>query len=212
MLEESERIYISAITQYAYCPRRCMLIHLEGEFEDNAFTLQGSAIHERADQVTTSVEDGKRTDRALPLWSEKLGIQGRGDAVEFFDDGTIRPVEYKRGKRRPEHPDDLQLCAQALCLEEMFSTRISGGAIFYHESRSCRDVVFDEALRNETVEAIGEIRLALGRNSLPPPANDARCGKCSLTNICMPSAICAASKVDAEFAFRIPAEEEGESL
>jgi CRISPR-associated exonuclease Cas4 len=205
---EDDVVLVSAITQYAYCPRRCALIHVEGEFVDNQFTLHGSSLHDRADTPQTSHEEGKRIEHALPLWSDRLGLVGKADTVEFLDDGQVRPVEYKRGRRRPQRCDDLQLCAQALCLEEMLGVPVSGGAIFYHESRRCREVAFDASLREATVATIGAIRDMLRSGALPSPLNNARCRDCSLADACAPDILENArrSPVPASL-FRAPTEE-----
>lgn len=188
---EEEPILVSAIAQYAYCPRRCALIHLEQTFEDNVYTLQGSALHDRADEPLTTWEPGKRIERAMPIWSESLGLVGRADTVEFGDDGSVRPVEYKRGPRAPKRHDDLQLCAQALCLEEMLGVRVSEGAIFYHASRRSRRVVFDDALRRDTLATIEAVRKLFRSPVLPPPLNDEHCPNCSLVDACLPEALAA---------------------
>jgi CRISPR-associated exonuclease Cas4 len=186
---EDEVILVSAIAQYAYCPRRCALIYQESEFEDNEFTLRGHALHERADEPLTTREQEKRVERSLPLWSERLGLVGRADTVEFDDNGAVRPVEYKRGRRRPQRSDDLQLCAQAVCLEEMLGVTVRRGAIFYHESRRCREVEFDEPLRKAMAEVVEQIRAMLRSGTLPPPLNDARCRDCSLVDVCVPDVL-----------------------
>lgn len=186
---EDDIVLVSAIAQYAYCPRRCALIYVEGEFEDNEFTLQGHWLHDRTDTPLTTRDEGKRVERALPLWSDNLGLVGRADTVEFGDDGSVRPVEYKRGRRRAQRSDDLQLCAQAMCLEEMLGVAVRGGAIFYHESRHCREVKFDEPLRRATTEVVERIRTMLRSGTLPPPLNDARCRDCSLADACAPDVL-----------------------
>jgi CRISPR-associated exonuclease Cas4 len=186
---EDDVILVSAIAQFAYCPRRCGLIHQEGEFEDNEFTVQGHALHERADESLSTREEGKRVERSLPLWSDRLGLVGRADTVEFYDNGAVRPVEYKRGRRRPQRSDDLQLCAQAMCLEEMLAATVREGAIFYHESRRCREVRFDEPLRRATAKVVEDIRAMLRSGTLPPPLNNARCRDCSLTDACAPDVL-----------------------
>lgn len=192
---DEEIVYLSAIEHYAYCPRQCALIHLEQVFEDNLFTLQGSAQHERADTPLTTWEEGKRIERALPLWSDQLGLQGRADTVEFLD-GSVRPVEYKHGPRAPKRHDDLQLCAQALCLEEMLAVTVAEGEIFYQQSRRSRPVRFDETLRRETLQTIAAVRALLCEGRMPPPVNDARCPNCSLVEVCLPEALCAAQNDD----------------
>lgn len=113
-------INVSALNQYAYCPRRCGLIYLDGEFEDNLHTSRGNLEHERVDRISHhNTQDGIRVEFALSIWSDKFGLIGKCDAVEFWPDGIVYPVEYKHGPRHAWINDDMQLAAQALCLEEM---------------------------------------------------------------------------------------------
>ena len=186
---EEDFIPISALNHYAYCPRRCALIHMEQTFTENTFTMRGKDLHERADQPETSgLEDGVRIERALPLWSKRIGLIGKADVVEFHGD-TPYPVEYKSGGRRQWDNDDLQLCAQALCLEEMTGQEVSCGAIYHFKSRRRREVVFDQPLRDAVANAVEDIREMLAAKKLPPPVNDKRCKHCSLQESCMPAVI-----------------------
>lgn len=186
---EDTRIPISALNQYAYCPRRCALIHVEQTFDDNIYTMRGRDLHERTDQPTESGwEEGIRVERALPLWSKRLCLTGKADVVEFHGD-TPYPVEYKSGPNRRFENDDLQVCAQALCLEEMTGREVPRGAIYHHSSRRRREVVFAPALRRRVEEAVTGIRRMLESDTLPPPVNDRRCEHCSLRESCMPAVI-----------------------
>src|SRR3990167_8623111 len=190
MFENDEPINVSALNQYAYCPRRCGLIYLESEFANNIHTSRGNAEHERVDQsgwVTT--REGARVEYALPVWSDRLGLIGKCDVVEFHEDGTIYPVEYKHGARKQRINDDLQLCAQAMCLEEMTGKPVAHGAIFHHASRRRREVAITAQLRQEVVETIAAIRAMLAAGKLPPPVNDKRCKECSLNEICQPEVL-----------------------
>ena len=119
MFADEDYVPISALEHYSYCPRQCALIHAEQVYDENVFTLRGNRMHERADEHSTRIENGVRMERALPLWSDNLGLVGKADIVEFEGDGTVRPVEYKPGARPVTIHDDIQVCAQALCLEEM---------------------------------------------------------------------------------------------
>ncbi|MDR4461690.1 MAG: CRISPR-associated protein Cas4 [Nitrospirales bacterium] len=180
-------VTISALNQYAYCPRRCALILIEQTFDDNVYTMRGRDIHERVDQASESgFEEGVRIERGLPLWNQRLGLIGKADVVEFHGDIPY-PVEYKSGGRRQWDNDDLQLCAQAICLEEMTGQEVSCGAIYHFKSRRRREVVFDQPLRDAVSKAVQDIRNMLGRKKLPPPVNDKRCEHCSLQESCMPS-------------------------
>lgn len=189
--EDTEQVIIpiSAINQYAYCPRRCALIHVEQTFDDNIYTMRGRDLHERTDQPTESGwEEGMRVERALSLWSKQLGLIGKADVVEFHGE-TPYPVEYKSGPNRQFDNDDLQLCAQALCLEEMMGRSVPRGAIYHHSSRKRREVEFMPGLRLQVIQTIQAIRTMLAGKRLPPPVNDRRCTHCSLRESCMPEVI-----------------------
>lgn len=180
---------ISALNHYAYCPRRCALIHVEQTFDENLYTMRGHDLHERTDQPDESgLEEGVRVERGLPIWSRRLGLIGKADVVEFHRE-TPYPVEYKSGRRRQFDNDDLQLCAQAMCLEEMTGVAVPRGAIYHHSSRRRREVVFDAALRARVQEAVAAIRRMLSEKALPPAVNDRRCEHCSLREACMPAVV-----------------------
>lgn len=185
-----EPIILSALNQFLYCPRRCALIHVEGVFEESAYTLEGSLLHNRTDTPGVEERPGVRVVRALPLFSRRLGLVGKADVVEFHHqpDGseTPYPVDYKRGKRRRWDNDDVQLCAQGLCLEEMLQVGVPGGAIFHAGSKRRRDVIFDVALRALTERTIGEVRTLLASQRVPPAVLKPRCGGCSLHGVCLP--------------------------
>jgi CRISPR-associated exonuclease Cas4 len=190
MNEVADPINVSALNQYTYCPRRCGLIYLESEFSENIHTSRGNAEHERVDQsgyVTT--REGARAEYALPVWSERIGLIGKCDVVEFWPDGNIYPVEYKHGERKKRLNDDLQLVAQAMCLEEMTGKLIMHGAIYHHSSRRRREVAVTQELRDKVIETVHAIRAMMDSGKLPPPVNDARCKECSLKEICQPEAI-----------------------
>lgn len=187
---EEEWIPISALEHYSYCPRQCALIHVEQIFEENLFTLRGRSAHERADTAGTQTERGVRIERALPLWSAKYGMSGKADVVEFHPDGRILPVEYKNGPRRERRHDDLQLCAQALCLEEMMGRPVVEGAIYSISTRRRRVVPLTAKLREETLETLTAVRILLNNTGpLPEAVNDKRCPRCSLIDACFPSVV-----------------------
>ena len=190
MNEIADPINVSALNQYTYCPRRCGLIYLESEFSNNIHTARGNAEHERVDQsgyVTT--REGARAEYALPVWTERLGLIGKCDVVEFWPDGNIYPVEYKHGARKRRLNDDLQLVAQAMCLEEMTGKAITHGAIYHYTSRRRREVAITPELRQQVEDTVAAIRDMLDSSKLPPPVNDARCKECSLKEICQPQAV-----------------------
>jgi CRISPR-associated exonuclease Cas4 len=189
--ERDDAIMISAIQHYSYCPRQCALIHVEQQFSSNVHTARGDAVHARVDEPGWEIQPGARVERALPIWSDRLGLTGRCDAVEFRHDGSIYPVETKHGPRKAKVHDDLQLAAQAICLEEMTGKPVPRGAIYHHTSRRRREVVITDALRHQVEEITVAVRALLASGKLPPPANDARCKECSLKNICQPEALMA---------------------
>jgi len=187
MDNEIELIMLSSLEHYSYCPRQCALIHAEQVFDENIYTLRGRAAHERVDEGVATTENDVRVERSLPLWSKRLGLVGKADVVEFRNGDLPYPVEYKHGPRRRKEHDELQLCAQALCLEEMLGQQVPKGAIFHHSSRRRREVVFAQVLRAKVEVAVKEIRKILSAEKLPPAANDARCKNCSLYESCLPS-------------------------
>ncbi len=197
MPDPLEQIALSALQHFVYCPRQCALIHVEQTWSENALTVRGSQSHERVDTTDDELLEGVRVLRGLSLWSDVLGLSGRADAVEILLDGTPFPVEYKSGaKKRPvlnedgldvfSLADDVQLCAQALCLEEMMGRAIPGGAVYQIKSRRRRNVAFTPALRQKTLEVIASVRSLLEAGVTPDPVNDARCPNCSLIDDCMP--------------------------
>lgn len=191
-LDESDPIPLSALQHWCYCPRQCALIHIDQIFEENLYTLRGRAVHRQVDTPGLEVRAGLRVERALPVWSDRLGLIGKCDVVEFEPDGTPYPVEYKAGSRAKAAwiaaCDDLQLAAQAICLEEMTGRVVPAGALFYAGSRRRREVRVDAALRERVEAAAAAVRNLLAEAILPAPAFDARCAKCSLIEICQPAA------------------------
>lgn len=186
-MSHREPVPVSALNQYAYCPRRCFLIHGEGEFTDNVHTVSGTREHERVDQMHHEVKAGVRVECAVPVWSDRLGLSGKCDVVEFHPDGTVYPVEYKHGPRRRWLNDDLQLAAQALCLEEMLGRPVCKGAIFHEKSKRRREVVIDGTLRELVAAVTRAVRELIDRGEVPAPVDDERhCGECSLQDICQP--------------------------
>lgn len=182
----ADPIPISALQHWLYCRRQAALIHLDGVWSDNPFTRRGSLLHERADTPGADLRGVVRVERALPLYSRRLNLSGRADAVEFHPDGHVVPVEYKSGRRRARLADEVQLCAQALCLEEMLGVTIPEGAMFHAPERRRRRVVFTEALRAQVERAAAEVAAMLAAARLPAPVHDARCSDCSLRRLCLP--------------------------
>lgn len=197
---------LSALQHWAYCPRQCGLIHLEQAFDDNLHTLRGNALHARADSPGFASERGLRVERALPLWHDSLGLVGKADVVEFDASGQAYPVEYKQGSKdkSPEIAacDELQLAAQALCLEEMTGSEVPEGALFYATSKRRRVVPITPALRAAVVQTSEAVRAMLAGGRLPPPltgdAAKRRCKGCSLHERCQPEAAASAALLVAE--------------
>lgn len=189
-LDERDPIPLSALQHWCYCPRQCALIHVEQVFADNLYTLRGQAVHHQVDQPGAETRAGVRIERALPVWSERLGLIGKCDVVEFETDGTPYPVEYKVGSRAKASwiaaCDDLQLAAQALCLEEMLGRPVPAGALYYAKTKRRREVVIDAALRRRVEDAAEATRAMLDAAVLPAPTFDERCARCSLAELCQP--------------------------
>lgn len=186
-------ITLSALQHWCYCPRQCALIHVEQVFLDNLYTQRGQSLHKRVDDPGFELRDGLRIERALPLFSDRLGLVGKADVVEFLPDGTPYPVEYKHGSRHKRADiaacDDVQLAAQALCLEEMFGRPVLEGALYYASSRRRRIVAVDAELRAKTLAAITGVRQLLTAGITPPPLADEHCRACSLHDLCQPDAV-----------------------
>lgn len=195
MVEYPDPVPISALQHWAYCPRQCGLIHVEQVFEENIHTARGQAVHQLVDEPGYAMKGGVKVERALPLWSERMGLVGKADVVEFHPDGKVFPVEFKHGRKRRKAHDDLQLAAQAMCLEEMLGRSVPRGAIYHASSRRRREVDITAELRGRVVETVTAIRAMLAAGVLPPPANDGRCRECSLQEICQPEAVAATDKL-----------------
>ncbi|MBH1977171.1 MAG: CRISPR-associated protein Cas4 [Comamonadaceae bacterium] len=189
-------IPLSALQHWHYCPRQCGLIHLEQVFDDNVHTLRGQAVHARADQPSVETAKGVRVERALPLWHDGLGLIGKSDVVEFLAGGAPYPVEYKHGSRNKATDiaacDDIQLAAQALCLESMTGETVNEGALYYASSKRRRIVPITTQLRTAVVQTADAIRKMLVSGKLPAPLRGEqaarRCKACSLQDRCQPQA------------------------
>ena len=188
-------VLISALEHFSFCPRQCGLIHVEQTFDENVYTIRGRLAHAVVDAGETTEGTDRQVLRGIPLWSERLGLRGRADVVEFRRDGPY-PIEYKVGPPRGPHAS-IQLCAQALCLEEMLGRPVARGALFHHATRQRVEVMFTERLRARTREMIDGVREILATSALPKAPNDARCRHCSLIDSCMPSVTCSNADVAA---------------
>ncbi|EMB14044.1 CRISPR-associated protein Cas4 [Rhodopirellula europaea] len=196
---DDDLLPISALQHYLFCPRQCALIHLEQVWAENHLTMEGLLLHERADTPTHETRprgegDRVRVERALPIRSLELGLIGKADIVEFHYPADplvaarIVPVEYKRGKPKANDCDRVQLCAQALCLEEMCSTEVTEGALFYGTRRRRTNVTFDDELRDRTIQTIDALRTMIQDRKTPAAVRTKACDKCSLIELCLPDA------------------------
>jgi CRISPR-associated exonuclease Cas4 len=195
-VDEPEKIPLSALQHWHYCPRQCGLIHLEQVFDENVHTLRGQAVHAKVDKPGVETAKGLRVERALPLWHDALGLVGKADVVEFLVNGVPYPVEYKHGSRHKAADiaacDDIQLAAQAMCLEAMTGHAVNEGAIFYATSKRRRVVPITPQLRAQVEQTAQAIRQMFATATLPPVlgAEQAarRCKACSLIERCQPQA------------------------
>jgi CRISPR-associated protein Cas4 len=190
LYDEDDLVMISALQQYLFCSRRCALVHIEQQWRENRFTAEGRVLHER---VHTSSRESRRVLRVeygVSIRSLRLGVTGQADIVEFHrqEDGAWLPfpVEYKRGRPKKDETDRVQLCAQAMCLEEMLGCTVLEGALYYGEKRRRSAVVFDAALRKTTIRAAAEVHDLLAGGKTPPPHYAERCESCSFLPFCLP--------------------------
>lgn len=189
----TDPVPISALQHYLFCPRQCALIHLEGQWAENRLTVEGRHIHDRAHDGGIERRPGVRIARGLALRSDRLGVRGVADVVEFHQPRgpgppVPFPVEYKRGRPKRHHADRVQLCAQALCLEEMLGVPVPAGALYYHTRRRRDEVGFDETLRTLTKDTARAVTLLLRAGVTPRVRREKKCERCSLLHLCLPDA------------------------
>ena len=192
MYPESDFVALSALQHIVYCPRQCALIHLEQIWSENTYTAEGREMHERVDDGKTSYRSGVCITRSELLRSAILGVSGVADVVEWHKLNNHEepfPVEYKRGKPKQHDADKIQLCAQAICLEEMLSLHIPSGALFYGQTKRRLDVDFDNALREKTLFAAEGVHDLFRNGITPPPDPGPKCKLCSLKEECLPDVI-----------------------
>ena len=193
MLSEDDLLPLSALQHLRFCERQCALIHVEGLWAENALTVEGSHMHRKVDQGPDESRGNVRITRGVPLRSLRLGLIGKADAVEFHrqDGGSWRPfpVEYKRGRPKRDRSDEVQLCAQALCLEEMLEAEVPAGALFYGQTRRRMDVAFDAGLREETEAAAVRLHELVRGGVTPRARREPKCERCSLLHLCLPDAL-----------------------
>ncbi|MGB4549145.1 MAG: CRISPR-associated protein Cas4 [Syntrophales bacterium] len=193
MYGEDDLIPISALQHYLFCKRQCALIHVEQAWVENRLTAEGRIMHDRVHDEGAESRGDVRTERGVSLRSLELGLIGKADVVEFHKTGEGTwlpfPVEHKRGKPKIEDWDRVQLCAQALCLEEMLGVDIPQGAIFYGTPRRREVVDFTQELRAKTADAAGAVRKLLEEGVTPGPEYKKRCDNCSMAGLCLPKVI-----------------------
>lgn len=190
MYNEDQLLPLSALQHWLFCPRQCGLIHLEQVWAENKFTADGQVLHHKAHEGADESKAGVRITRSLPVRSLVLGISGQCDIVEFHRDGQIIPVEYKRGKPKAHRADEVQLCAQAICLEEMLGSTVSSGYLYYGANRRRTFIDFEAVLRQLVQETAGTLHAMIG-SRVTPRAEYAsrRCDACSLIELCQPKAM-----------------------
>lgn len=187
-MDDLDVVTLSEIEHFAYCPRQWALIQLDQVWKENESTAVGQIIHNRVDQPQTREERGHTTSRSLIVWSDVHGLFGRADAVEFVEGHPPFPVEHKSGHRAMV-PAVMQLAAQAICLEEMFSVPVLRGAVWLHGQRRRRDIDITENLRVRSLGVAAAIRGRRSIAALPPAVADGRCPDCSLINECLPALV-----------------------
>jgi len=187
---EDDLIMLSALQHYAFCQRQCALIHIEQVWQESGLTAEGRIMHERVHEQDRESRGNVRIEYGLPLRSLRLGLIGKADVVEFHrinkDTWQPFPVEYKRGEPKVDHCDLIQICAQAMCLEEMLSVSVPSGAIFYGRTRRRLDVSFNDNLRKETEDVARQAHELIASGITPPPVYEKRCKSCSLIAECLP--------------------------
>jgi CRISPR-associated exonuclease Cas4 len=192
MYAEDDLLPLSGLQHLAFCERQWALIHIEQQWSENRLTAEGRLLHTNADEGPNELRRGVRIVRGLALHSFRLGLSGKADVVEFPLDGSAAtPIEFKRGRPKVYDWDKIQLCAQALCLEEMCSTHITTGAIFYWETRRRLEVPIEPSLRAETERLAGRMHTLYRTQVSPPPVFKSHCRHCSLFEICRPEALSA---------------------
>lgn len=185
MYGESELLPLSGLQHILFCERQCALIHVEQEWTENRFTAEGRIMHDRVHMQGHETRKGVRTEFAVVLRSFELGLIGQADVVEFGKN-RVKPVEYKRGREKKLNWDRVQLCAQAMCLEEMLGVEIGEGDIYYGKTRRRRGVMFDADLRRDTRFAAERFHAMIRSAKTPPPVFTPACNSCSFVKTCMP--------------------------
>lgn len=201
MYTEDNLLMLSALQHILFCKRQCALIHIEQSWQENVFTAKGRLMHERVDQTGRESRRDARVEYGMPLRSLRLGLVGKADVVEFHleeDDEKVwrpYPVEFKRGTKKKDNWDTVQLCAQALCLEEMLDISVPTGALFYGKNRRRQVVDFDDELRGQTEEAAEKLHQLIASGKTPKPVYTKKCDSCSFYSTCLPKTFAKPKKV-----------------
>lgn len=192
MYTDDDLLPLSALQHLLFCRRQCALIHVERLWVENRYTAEGRVLHERVDRAGERLEPGMRVVYGMELKSRALGLIGKADVVELHragDGWAPYPVEYKRGKIKKGNHDRVQLCAQALCLEEHHGVTIPEGALFYGKTRRRETVSMDDALRQETINAACRLHELIASGETPSATYFKGCDTCSFIEICMPKVL-----------------------
>lgn len=186
MYTDDELLPLSALQHLLFCERQCALIHIERLWEENLFTAEGRLLHSRSDEPGVEMRGGMKVVRGMKVCSHMLGVSGICDVVEFRD-GVPTPVEYKRGKPKSHRADEVQLCAQAVCLEEMLGVTVPEADLFYGQTRRRHCVVLDDELRQLTHDIAERAHVLIDAGCTPPAEYEPRkCSACSLAELCVP--------------------------
>ncbi|MEG4317584.1 MULTISPECIES: CRISPR-associated protein Cas4 [unclassified Microcoleus] len=187
MNDTDDYISIASLNQYSYCPHRCWRMFCAGEFAENQYTIEGTTLHDRVHTMGEMNRDETWQVRAIWLKSERYKLIGKSDLIES-ENGELYPVEYKRGRKGEWDNDELQVCAQALCLEEMTGKSIATGYVYYAQSHQRQKVEISQELREEAVATISAIQILIQTGRMPPASYSKRCQGCSLYAQCLPQA------------------------
>ena len=186
MYSEDDYLPLSGIQHYRFCPRQCAFIHTEQMWTENFFTAHGRALHEKVHNDAGESRGNKHIERGLDISSASLGLSGKTDAVEFYDDGVVCPIEYKRGTVKEDITDEVQLCAQAICLEEMLHLSIPTGYLFYEKIKRREKVDFTQELRSQTRILADQYHMLTDSGETPVASYSKKCESCSFIDSCFP--------------------------
>lgn len=196
MYPESDYLLLSGLQHICFCPRQCALIHIEQQWVENFFTASGRAQHEKVHSNIAESRKIVKTERNLKIASSLLGITGQTDAVEFYSDGRIIPVEYKHGEPKDDICDEVQLCAQVICLEEMLHCNITEGALFYFKTRKRISVQITDELRKKTIALANQFHTLFENGKTPSAEYTRKCESCSFIDLCFPDTVGRNKSVD----------------